>query len=87
MLGVAAVFGIAALIPLLLIVGKALVAAIMAIVVTAGGIAAGLAVGAVVLGVVDPIVIGIIPTGPDEGLWCVLGKWFHDAGDEGQSVA
>jgi len=26
---------------------------------------------------VDPIFIGVIPTGPDRGIWCMLGKWFH----------
>jgi hypothetical protein len=25
----------------------------------------------------DPIVVGIIPTGPNRGVWCLLGKWFH----------
>jgi hypothetical protein len=76
-LGVAAACGVAALIPLLLVVGKALVAAITAIVITAGEIAVGLAIGALVLGAVDPILIGVIPTGPNRGLWCVLGTWYH----------
>ena len=25
----------------------------------------------------DPIVIGVIPTAPNRGIWCLLGKWFH----------
>ena len=27
--------------------------------------------------VLDPIVIGVIPTAPNRGIWCLLGKWFH----------
>jgi len=26
---------------------------------------------------IDPIVIGVIPTAPSRGIWCLLGKWFH----------
>jgi hypothetical protein len=26
---------------------------------------------------IDPIVIGVIPTAPNRGIWCLLGKWFH----------
>ena len=25
----------------------------------------------------DPIVIGVIPTAPNRGIWCLLGKWLH----------
>jgi hypothetical protein len=25
----------------------------------------------------DPIVIGVIPTAPGRGMWCLLGRWFH----------
>lgn len=25
----------------------------------------------------DPIVIGVIPTAPQRGLWVLLGRWFH----------
>ena len=25
----------------------------------------------------DPIVIGVIPTAPNRGIFCLLGKWFH----------
>ncbi len=25
----------------------------------------------------DPIVVGIIPTAPNRGVWCLLGLWFH----------
>ena len=25
----------------------------------------------------DPIVIGVIPTAPHRGMFCLLGKWFH----------
>jgi hypothetical protein len=25
----------------------------------------------------DPCVIGVIPTAPNRGIWCLLGKWFH----------
>ena len=25
----------------------------------------------------DPLVIGVIPTAPNRGLWVVIGRWFH----------
>lgn len=25
----------------------------------------------------DPLVIGVIPTAPNRGVWVVLGRWFH----------
>lgn len=25
----------------------------------------------------DPILIGVIPTAPNRGVWCKLGAWFH----------
>lgn len=25
----------------------------------------------------DPIVIGVIPTAPNRGLWVLIGRWFH----------
>lgn len=26
---------------------------------------------------IDPILVGVMPTAPNKGVWCIVGKWFH----------
>jgi hypothetical protein len=42
-----------------------------------GTLAAPLGRLVTVLASIDPIVIGVIPTAPNRGLWCSLGAWLH----------
>ena len=42
-----------------------------------GTLAAPLGRLVTVLASIDPVVIGVIPTAPNRGLWCSLGAWLH----------
>jgi hypothetical protein len=76
---------IAAIGILLVSIVHAVIAAVAAILMGIGEFVVGF-VFLAALATVDPILIGVIPTGPNRGLWCELGVWYHDnaTGDRSQ---